>query len=377
MNYTIRETCIFCDSKLYESYFNNDYKINICQYAVDIDNDECINIPYNICICNKCKTIQNKYLGDIKKIYETNHGDGTAPIVNKLHSHVCNLLLKNNNIKNIIEIGSSCGILSDLVINNNKNIEYNIIEPTFIGNPNGKIIYNNFYENIDDSKINANTIILSHVFEHFYEPRKILDKISLNENIEFFYLINPDLEYCITDDVYHLFNTEHTYYVDNNFIINLFRLYGFELMELENFNNHSTIFIFNKNKNLINIEKNINFENKIIPIDRFFKNIFTRVNEANRIINEQNHKNIYIWPASIHFSYLNIFGLSNNIIGLLDNSIYKIGKKMYGTNLEIYSFDNIVEQNTKHTLIIMMGPKFHVEIMEKIKNADNIEFVWL
>ncbi len=377
MNYTTRENCIFCYSKLNDSYFIKDYNISICQFAVDNNFDDFINIPYNICVCPKCKTIQNKYLGELDKIYDINHGDGTAPIVKKLHNFISEIVLKNNNIKNIIEIGSSCGILSDLILEKNKNVEYNIIEPRFIGNPYRKVIYNDFYENIDDSKINANTIILSHVFEHFYEPRKILDKICLNNNIEYFYLINPDLEYCLTNDVYHVFNTEHTYYIDNNFIINLFKLYGFELLEKHNFNNHSVIFIFKKNLIEDKSNKNIDFENKIIPIDSFYSKIFKRISKANSIIEENKNKYIYIWPASIHFSYLNIFGLNNNINGLLDNSIYKIGKKMYGTELKIFSFNDIVNENKENTIIIMMGPSFHTEILDIIKNASNINFIWI
>lgn len=392
MSYIIRKQCIFCNNNLDDLYFNNDYEIYIGQYAVDLNSDKNthIKIPFNFYICSNCKTLQNKYLGNLNDIYKINHGDGTAPIVINLHNFVSDIILNNiNNINNIIEIGCSCGLLADNILNkiNNVNFEYNIIEPSFIGDPKNKIIYNNYYENVDDKNINANTLIMSHVFEHFYEPRKILDKISENNNIKYIYLINPDMEYCIKNNVYHVLNTEHTYYIDNNFIIQLFNLYNFKLIQSLNFKNHSIIFIFEKEQILNNnaeynirnsrIINSIHFCNEIDNINVYYKKIFSDVNKINTIIENNKDKNIYIWPSSIHFSYMNTFGLNNNISGLLDNSKYKIGKKMYGTDLLISSFNEKILKDELNTIIIMSGPSFHEEIQTIVKKSKNIIFEYI
>ena len=89
------------------------------------------------------------------------------------------ILKYKNKITNIIEIGSSKGVLAEYILENLK-LKYYIIEPSFFGNRENKIIIDDYYENVDDNNIDANTMIISHVFEHFYEPKKILEKIYLN-----------------------------------------------------------------------------------------------------------------------------------------------------------------------------------------------------
>jgi hypothetical protein len=377
LNFIIREKCIFCNTNLNTVYFEKDYENYVAHYQVEVYHDinSMVKIPYNILICNNCKTVQTKYLGNLNEIYKLNHADSTGTTMINLHHKIANLIEKyRNNINNILEIGSSYGVLADIVISKNLNLNYNIIEPCYKGNITNKTIYDDFYENIDDTKIDTNTIIISHVFEHFYNPREILDKIYLNKNITNFFLIFPDLEYYINNNVLHVLNTEHTYYVDNQFLINELNNYGFELIERENYQNHSVIFYF---KRISNDKKNIIYVNKNYSLDSFFNKIFNTINKFNHYIINNNNNNIYIWPSSIHSLYLCIFGLKyEKINGMLDNSINKIGKKMYGINLSIYSFNEIINNNDKNTIILINGGVFNNEIMKNTVNT-NIKFIFV
>ena len=82
-----------------------------------------------------------------------------------------------------------------------------------MGNLNEKhTIINDFFENVDYKKYNdSNTIIISHVFEHFYNPIEILGKLQNNLNIENILLVWPDLEYYKDNNTRHILNTEHTF----------------------------------------------------------------------------------------------------------------------------------------------------------------------
>ena len=375
INYMIRENCIFCESKLIKTYFAKDYENYIAHYQVDIDYNfnDMVKIPFNILICSKCKTVQNKYLGDLNEIYKINHADSTGKTMINLHIKNTNLIVKyKDKINNIIEIGSAKGVLADFILEKIK-LEYYVIEPYFFGNKENKIIISDYYENVDDQKINADTIIISHVFEHLYEPNKDLEKIYLNKNIKNFFLVWPDLEYYINNNVLHVLNTEHIYYIDNDFLIKLLEIYGFNLIEKEYYNGHSVLFYFNRNKV---IEKNqINFCNKNYSLDLYYNNIFKNINKCNNELSVNKKYKKYIWPASIHSLYLFTFGLDmKKLDGLLDNSINKIGKKMYGTNLEIQSFNKIIENNNEDTFIILNGGVFNIEVEDKIKNS-NIKYL--
>jgi hypothetical protein len=371
----IRKHCIFCDNELTTTYFNTDYVNYVGHYQVELSEDikNHICIPFNICVCSKCKTAQTKYLGDLNEIYKYNHADSTGSIMLNLHKLNCELILKyKDNINNIIEIGSSKGVLADNIIEKIQT-DYYIIEPSFFGNRDNKIIIDDFYENVDDNKINANTIIISHVFEHFYQPQIVLNKIYNNKNITNFFLAWPDLEYYINNNVYHVLNTEHIYYIDNNFLIQLFKSYGFNLIEKIHYENHSVLFYFNRET--IIPKQEINFVNNNYSLDMYYNNIFKNIENCNNAINKFSNCKKYIWPASVHSLYLFIFGLDEKLLnGMLDNSPNKIGKKIYGTNLEILSFNNVISNNDENTFIIINGGVFNNEIMKLLENT-NINYL--
>ena len=163
-------------------------------------------------------------------MYKMNHADNIGSIMKNLHITVINLIKKySETIKNIVEVGSSKGTLSDLVLDEKIVDKYYIIEPTYFGTKReNKIIINDYFENINFNKYkDTNTLIISHVFEHFYKPNEILKVIHNNNNIENFFLVWPDLEYYKDNNNYHVLNTEHTFYVDNNFIVDLLNNYNF------------------------------------------------------------------------------------------------------------------------------------------------------
>jgi hypothetical protein len=373
MNYTIREKCIFCDNKLTNSYFKNNYENYVAHYAINLDySEKMMIIPFNIYKCSNCGTVQTKYLGDLNEIYKFNHADSTGKLMLSLHDKVSHFVKKyENNIKNIIEIGSSYGVLADIILNKMV-LDYHIIEPYYCGDRNNKIIIDDYYENVNDTTIDANTLIISHVFEHFYNPIEILKKIYINTNIINFFLVFPDLEYYISNNILHVLNTEHTYYVDNDFLIDVFKKYGFALIEKEFYLNHSVIFYFKRITNKITdlTCKNINFS-----LDKYYNTIFSTVDKFNNNM-EIGHK-IYLWPASIHSLYLFTFGLKYQLLtGLLDNSQNKIGKKIYGVNTPIYSFKKVIEADDKNTIILINGGVFNNDIIEQTKSCCNIKFIF-
>jgi hypothetical protein len=365
-SFYIRNNCIICKNLLKDTFFMKDLSIPISCYCNDNKDSNNIFIPYNVSCCSICKTTQTKYLGDLDIIYKTNHADSTGNIMQNLHKFVCKLLEKYIlKIKNITEIGSAKGVLSTLILQEYKNIsKYYIIEPSFIGNKIEKqIIINDYFENVNIEKYSeSNTIIISHVFEHFYNPIEILKKIKENENIEYLLLIWPDLEYYKDNKIYHVLNTEHTFYVDNNFISVLFNNYSFEMIEQEKYENHSVIFLFKRNNNL----KLLELINENYSIDNYFNNLLSKKEEIINFINfnKNNNKKISIWPASVHTQFLLMIAEIKGIDFVLDNSPNKIGKYLYGYNLECKSFEDTY--NNDKNAIIINGGCFNKEIINKL-----------
>jgi len=367
MNYTLRNTCIFCNCSLNIPYLSEDYKVPVAHYPVDLNTDfkTMMHIPFNIFKCPTCKTSQIKYLGNVDEIYKVNHADSTGTTMLNLHDLNSNFILKyKNNIRNIIEIGSSKGVLADLILKEN-DMKYFIIEPSFNGYDKNKIILKDFYENIDDTHIDANTIVISHVFEHFYNPKQILEKITKNSNIENFFLVFPNFEQYIDNNILHVLNTEHTFYIDNSFLISLLDACGFELVEQKFYLDHSVLFYFKRVKS-VDLPIKVNFANQKYDLIPFFKKIKETVTYFNDIIEQNKDKKIYIWPSSAHTMRLIEFGLNQtNITGMLDNSSLKIGKKMYGCNLPIYSYKTII--NTEQPILLLNGGPFNKEVEAELQ----------
>lgn len=369
LNFTKRKNCVFCNYELNDDFFTEDLFSFVAHYSVDneYNNYNYHKIPFNVCVCGNCKTPQIKYLGNLEEIYKINHADSTGDIMSNLHTENLNLILKyKDKINNIIEIGSSKGVLADLLLDK-VNLKYFIIEPSYFGTLNdNKILINDFYENVDDSNINADTLIMSHVLEHFYEPMKILEKIKNNKKIKNIFLTFPDLEYYINNNVCHVLNTEHTFYVDNDFLIKVFQFFGFGLVEKMSYKNHSILLFFERNIEELD-RNNFNLKNKNYDLNGFYSEIKNTVIKFNKIIESSLNTNFYLWPASIHSLYLLMFGLDESkLTGFVDNSINKIGKKMYGTNLKVFDFKKIsVEQDST---VLFNGGVFNCEVKGDNKN---------
>lgn len=367
--FNVRQNCIFCKEKLTISLLAEDLKIATACYSTESPVKNLI--PYNVLICSNCKTSQIKYLGDLNEVYKINHADGTGSIMTNLHFKVKDLILnfnKNNTVKinNIVEIGASKGILSDILLDEQLVDKYYIIEPNFIGvHRENKIVINNYFENVNFNEYNdCNTILISHVLEHFYNPIEILEIVQQNNSIKNFILVWPDLQYYKNNDVYHVLNTEHTYYVDNNFIVDLFNNHNFELITQEEYLGHSVLFMFKRN-NKLPLKK---LQNNDYLFETFVKNIYNKKEQIATFIKQNTCKKIAIWPASVHTQFLFVFLGTQNVEYVLDNSPHKIDKYLYGYSLKCLDFKQYV--NDENFAVILNGGVFNNEVKPFIKNPN-------
>lgn len=357
----IRYSCIFCNSKNIKIYFENDIKIpeNITMINIP-DNINCNFINYNVQICNDCRCIQNKYLTNIDNLYKNSHINpygSTRKIMTEMFS---NLILSNDNIKYIIEIGGGQGELSDILIKKYKN-KYSIIDPSYIGPIENRIIIKEYVENINFNNIEGDTLIMSHVFEHFYDPLTIIKMIHNNKNINNVYICHPNFNKYVLEQTYNILTCEHTFYIENEFLIKLFEYYNFELLNTQTVTNYAILFEFRRNDNE-QIKKifpiNINTE---IYFNDYQNKMLKRIKYLNDII-DNTDKIIYIWPCSVHSITLFNFGLNyKKIKALLDNSESKINKYIYGYNIICLSYNEILHNN-EDKYIILSGGCFNNEL---------------
>jgi hypothetical protein len=79
---------------------------------------------------------------------------------------------------------------------------------------------------------------------------------------------------------------------------------------------------------------------------------------------------VYLFGAHVFSQYLLSFGLdTTHIIGLLDNDPHKHGKRLYGTELQVYAPE--VLRNLDNPLVILRAGVYNVEIKSQILDGIN------
>lgn len=365
--YQERKRCIFCKNVGFKELLTRDYEtsINMSMYETI---PECYFMPYNILICDTCNSAQNKYIGDLNIVYKKNHIDNYGTTKTKKYTLFSEFIMNNSDIKSVLEVGACNNILASLVLEINENIQYTIIEPNYTGCLDKLNIINDYFDNYNLNTCNYDTIIMSDVYEHFYEPISILEKLR-DSKVKYIYLNHPDFDYGIKNNFYINLNSEHTFLIEHQFLFNLFEKYGFKIKRKKTFENFSLFLEFerheNNNSNLI--IKNITTPN---DVEMYITSITKKVEKINYYINNNPDKQFYIWPTSIHSIPLFIFGLEyKKLTGVLDNSPNKIGKYLYGYNLKCYSFNEILQSNNSDICVFVSCAGIYIKEI----SSDNIK----
>lgn len=369
-----RKICIFCDNKLDITLFENNKYISINSDLIDIIQDP-IYIPYNVYLCNKCNCYQNKYLGDLSIVYKNNHNNITVSNIwmehyNNFYKFIINNIKNITNKINILEIGGGNNYIVELFTKNNyKN--YTILEPNITNKINDVNYISTFLENYNDDH-SYDITILSHVFEHLYNPSEIF-KI----NTKYFGISIPNIPKYLDNFIINFLNIEHTYYFEEYHILHLFAKYNYKLINVEYFNDHSIFMLFEKEENVINnyITDNIN-NCTITKMNNYFDKIIKYVQNINNYMLNNKNMNIALFPAHFYISYLITFGFDvTNIKYMYDNNINKNNKYMNGTNLICKNLDFYINSDFNICLLVSLYNKEVINLLKK-NNVKYIEFTF-
>lgn len=160
-------------------------------------------------------------------------------------------------------------------------------------------------------------------------------------------------------------NFEHPQFLAEPFIDVILENNGFCILEKKLFKEDHSIFYATKK---INNKTKINFPNNYIEYKRLYLDF---INYYKKFISEINLKlkefsgEVYIFGAHMFSQYLIAFGLDQEkIVGILDNSELKIGKRLYGTKFNVFHPNKI--KNKKNVVIILKVATYRDEILEQI-----------
>jgi S-adenosylmethionine/arginine decarboxylase-like enzyme len=92
---------------------------------------------------------------------------------------------------------------------------------------------------------NEKTVIMSHVFEHIYNPTKLINQF-IKSGVENVFISIPNMNSLLRTNNIAILHVEHTFYIDEYDIKSMFSKAGFVCSAQQYFKDHSIFFHFKK-----------------------------------------------------------------------------------------------------------------------------------
>lgn len=368
---TSRLECVICSSKLEDIIYSEEvYPINICYSESSKESD--IFLPLKYYGCGTCECVQLGTLINPEILYGSAHNvTFNTPTWVEHHTQFANFINKFCNKNDIIiEVGGYSGVLAKLLYNIGFT-NYSILDLCNISPDISGILFIN--TNCETySYINTDTVILSHIFEHLFNPSLFIKNLY-KSTVSNIYISIPNMALWLEQNVPSFLHVEHTYYCTKDNINYLMNMYGFKLQNEQIFKSHSLFLHY--------IRKN-SFTYNNIPINTFkgtidkFRVYFSRRNAFFNTVYVDTP--FFIFPAGHYgqLTYLKLLRFNHLFISFLDNDPCKIGKRVYGTS-GITQHPSILEKYLdKEISIIIISTVYINEIQEQLnKIHPNINYI--
>jgi len=351
-----RTRCVFCDSdKLETLYSVSSFPIYMgSTQSLDSEKED---LTYGKCL--ECNGVQILNLVELDTLYAENHNTEVVGGIWQRHfASFQEFIKRSENIAIVLEIGDPSFKLESVLAKCKK---WYLVQPNLKNfKLPKKVTYIDSFVNNDlplklDDKVDA--VVMSHVFEHLYDPREVLGylKDCLSEDGSIFISI-PNFKESLKGKKIPPLNMhfEHTFFASTNKVIDLFNGTGFDVEQVYNFETHSVF---------------LQFKKKGVKADESVKEILS---DYAQMVEEWNnsYSKYYLYGCHFPAQLLVSLGLdTKKIICVLDNSQMKQGKLLYGTNLRVES-PTIIEKDSNPIVCCEMGV-YNDEIKKQLKGYNS------
>lgn len=284
-------------------------------------------------------SIQLNPLLPLEVVYQGQHN---APVGNlwKKHHRLFAAFIHRFKCSGILEIGGAHGQLPKEYKMLEDKIEWTLVDP----NPkipddlHIKVIHGFFGQDFKYDMSSINALVHSHVLEHAYDPQGFLKNISDIISVGKWHFFSiPNLAELLKNRYTNSINFEHTTYLVEPYIDYLLLKSGFEIIKKEYFEDHSIFYATRKIENVKKTDIPNLYNNNKQLFDIFVDYHEKLIKKFDNSVENTKYP-VYLFGAHIFSQYLIAFGLkTTKIISVLDNSEFKIGRRLYGTSLFVDS----------------------------------------
>jgi hypothetical protein len=325
-------------------------------------------------ICDDCGVLQLMILLPLDLLYETNHStESVGETWNAHHKEFADFIAQSSETK-ILEIGASHGDLARKLLFINSEFEILIVEPSPGNFPNECRVIKDYIENQLELITDRDSVVHSHVIEHIYSPADFIKEISdkLQHGSKMF-ISFPNIEQLLRIGGTNSLNFEHTYFLSPEQLEFLILTNGMQLVRNYKFRDHSYFWELEKTNDSVSVEM-ANIYGKANLFNQMWVTLEDFVSRANEIISESDIPT-YIFGAHVFTQGLMKLGLNSHVIvGVLDNAIEKQEKRLYGTNLSVFSPEVI--SSLGNVRVILRTTHYQEEIRNQLLELNpNVEII--
>lgn len=317
--------------------------------------------------CSNCGCVQLFELIDPSLVYQGGHAESTGTLW-KTHHEKFARFMKNFLTDDVLELGGGVGLLAKACREAGINLSWTNVEPNpmsvyKIDNYN---LYEGFFDDLPSHMLQHSSVVFSHCLEHVLDLGATLDQLSKAQSVGNRVFISwPDLQNWINFRKPGALNWEHTFFITEDQLVHAFAQHGYNLLEVEKWNDHSLFFCFEKSSDKVQLQY-IRQSSNLQKVQEYFFRFERTGKEIARLLDVNPECSVYLCPASVYSQY--IFAhvdASRKLVGVLDGSANKIGKNLYGTGLMVSGYQVIQEQDD--VIIILCSGGHDNEISNIIK----------
>jgi len=334
--------------------------------CVSTPQNEDIFLDMDVSICKDTGIIQFDSIPPLELIYLRPHNDSIGKTWEMHHSEFANFIAKHP-IKKILEIGGGTTKIASKVIEKKPDIEWTIVDPNMIDNNIGQIHFvRDYFHNKLEIDRDFDAVIHSHTIEHMKDPNQFVEDVSDFLKYDGYQIFSfPNMVTYLSRKYLNCLNFEHPQFLAEPFIDVILQKQGFDILEKKFFkDDHSIFYTAKKTQN----KQQIDFPNNYLEYKKIYSDF---VNYYKEFVNEINKKlekfsgEVYLFGAHLFSQYLVAFGINQDkIVGILDNSNLKIGKRLYGTKFKVFHPDVI--RNKRNVGIILKVATYREEILDQL-----------
>lgn len=323
--------------------------------------------------------IQLRELLSLSDLYSEQTTTGAIGQVWKNHHQSFAQFIAKYSPEKVLEIGGAHGILSVETEKIWPKIHWRIVEPNPAPIPECRAEFIPKFFDANTNLISKTDLIVhSHTMEHIYDPMGFLRNIALQLQVGQLMIFSiPNLEKWFLKGHANALNFEHTYLLTFEVAQEMLALNGFSVLQVELFREDHSIFIASRF-----IGKQTPAQSQSFSLTPEFPGIFLKNIERKQsfALNcnlkiPKNEAQVYLFGAHVFSQQLLNLGLNEKLLkGILDNDYTKIGRRLYGTNLNIFPPQKIVNEDSP--IVIVDAGEYSKEIKDQLLNLHHNVVIW-